>query len=120
MNRQLVLIFLFLFCISSCANSQNHNDKEKYSHPNKEINFDEIIFTTSECMLPCPVTNIIISADGSVVFKGEGNSTKKGLYVGKISKELFLRFENNFRKANIDALKSKYQSMVSDRQTQLL
>lgn len=106
MKLKFGLLFLFVFFLSCSHNPAN-----------KAINFDKIIFSTSGCMLTCPVTNIIIGADGTVVFKGQGSSTKYGLYIGRIPKELYQRFDNNFRKANIDALKGKYQSQVSDQRT---
>jgi hypothetical protein len=68
-------------------------------------------------MLPCSVTNIIIGADGNVVFKGQGNSTKYGMYTGKISKTLYQQIDANFEKANIDGVKNTYQTLESDQRT---
>lgn len=106
MNRKFGLIFL-LICGISCS----HNSA------NKATNFDKIIFSTSECMIRCPVINIIISADGNVVFKGQGSSTKFGLFKGKISKKLYQQIEANFEKANIDGIKSTYRTLESDQRT---
>jgi len=117
MNRLVISILFVVLYTSSCTHKQSHTENGKNTLVNQATHFDEIIFSTSECMIPCPMTNIIISADGLVVFKGQGNSAKIGLYSGKISKELYQQIEKNFEKANIDGIKNRYQTLLSDQRT---
>jgi hypothetical protein len=68
-------------------------------------------------MIPCAMTNIIINANGAVVFKGQGETTKRGLFISSISSKLYQQIEDNFTKTNFDSLKNNYVSGVSDQRT---
>jgi len=116
MNRIFILI---LFCLvsASCTNDQKQLANARNILGKEAFKFDKIIFSTSNCMIECPMSNIIINADETVIFKGQGHITKKGLFTGKVTQKYFEQLENHFKKINFDSLKNKYETRVSDRQT---
>ncbi len=103
MNR-LVCLFLPCLLFSSCTNKI-------------PFQFDKIILSTSSCMMECPMSNIILNADGTVIFKGQGAITKKGLFTGKVAPKYLETLQSQFEKINFDSLKNKYESPVTDLQT---
>ncbi len=84
---------------------------------NEQPKFDQIALSSSGCFGSCPIINIIISSTGEVVFYGEMYVDKLGFYEGTISKELFSRIENKFRRANIENLKDTYSVNWTDDET---
>lgn len=85
--------------------------------PNKNPTFDKIILSTSPCFGPCPMLDVMISSDGTVVFNGQRNTTKTGLFIGKITKKQYNKIQDNFRRADFDSLKNKYSEDVTDQRT---
>jgi hypothetical protein len=79
--------------------------------------FDKIILSTTVCFGTCPATNVMISADGTVLFDGEAYSRVKGYHQGKISIAAYERLMNNFRQLDFDSLGTEYHSGWTDQQT---
>ncbi|MDB4925395.1 DUF6438 domain-containing protein [Mucilaginibacter sp.] len=79
--------------------------------------FDKIIISTSGCFGTCQISNTIIQSNGAVLFDGKHHTTKIGLYRGLISKEQYTEILNNFKKAAIDSLKTRYEAGHTDDQT---
>lgn len=50
---------------------------------------DKIVLSSSGCFGSCPSLNIIVNSDGSVVFSGEGYTSKIGFYTARISNITF-------------------------------
>ncbi len=84
---------------------------------NETPSFDQIILSTSDCFGPCPVSNTIINANGTVVFEGEMFTIHTGLFTGNIPKEKYDQLQGNFRKIDFDDLKNEYSSGITDMQT---
>ncbi len=59
----------------------------------------------------------MIDTNGSVIFKGQGEITKRGLFTGSISKITYRSLAKSFSEINFDALKSTYTTLLSDQQT---
>lgn len=95
--------------------------KEKFAKRNyntaKVRSFDKIIVSTSGCYGSCPVTDIIISKSGEIIYNGEMYVNKKGLFKSKISQEDFLKIETDFKKANYINLKDEYIANHTDDMT---
>lgn len=84
------------FSLMSNEKGERHYKKTTY-HVSDQPLFDRIIFSSTFCFGSCPQINISIDADGNVVYFGESDVDSIGLFVGKITKEEFLRLEKNFR-----------------------
>jgi hypothetical protein len=95
--------------------------KEKFTKRNyntsKVRSFDKIIVSTSGCYGSCPVTDIIISKSGEIIYNAEMYVNKKGLFKSKISKEYFFKIETDFKKANYINLKDEYIANHTDDMT---
>jgi hypothetical protein len=83
----------------------------------KSAQFDKIILSSSDCFGPCPITNTIINSDGTIIFKGVAFTSEKRLFTGIIPQEEYQRLQDNFCKANIDSLNTKYEAEWTDDQT---
>lgn len=79
--------------------------------------FDKIILSTTACFGTCPVSNMMISADGTVLFDGEIYSSIQGFNKGKITTAAYTQLMNNFRQINFDTLKTEYYSSWTDQPT---
>src|SRR5262249_14956678 len=82
-----------------------------------DVAIDQIVLSTSGCFGSCPITNIIINADGNVVFGGRDYVDKIGLYEGEISKEKFNQIANGFKKSDIEKLENEYAVRWTDDET---
>lgn len=93
----------------------------KYAKTNYKIDkdqtFDMIIVSTSACFGSCPISSTCIDKFGNFIFYGQAYTTKNGLYISKISQDLYHRIEMNFKKANIDKLDENYSANWTDDQT---
>lgn len=100
---------------------QTKNDILKFSKLKTTINpnekYDKIIITSSGCYGTCPVSSILISRNGSVLYYGEKFNSKNGLFSSKIDLKTFEKIENNFKKANIKNLDTHYSANWTDDNT---
>lgn len=72
--------------------------------------FDAIVVSSSGCYGSCPVSNIILKSDGSVVFFGERYTSANGFFTAAISKERYLRLQRNFQKADIKNINTDFRT----------
>jgi len=79
--------------------------------------FDQIGLSTSGCFGRCPIMDIIIKADGEVVFHGERFHNKIGYYQGRITPGKFKEIAREFSKTRIDTLQQYYALRVTDMST---
>ncbi|MEJ0054455.1 MAG: DUF6438 domain-containing protein [Bacteroidota bacterium] len=78
---------------------------------------DKIVLSTSGCNGKCPITNIIISSNGEVIFFGEKFVERPGFFEGRISKQEYKTLEGNFKKAGIKNLNNRYALSFIDEET---
>lgn len=83
----------------------------------KAQSFDMIIVSTSDCYGTCPISSTCIDKYGNYIFYGQNYTTKSGLYKTKTDQSLYLRIENNFKKADINNLNENYWANWTDDQT---
>jgi hypothetical protein len=84
---------------------------------NNTPQFDQIILSTSGCYGSCPVSNVMINADGTILFNGLFFTTKKGLFTGSITKKQYQQLQNNFRNIDFNLLKNQYKAGHTDDET---
>jgi len=80
--------------------------KAHYKSDNKQ-SFDKIIISSSACFGHCPINDVLIDDNGSIIFWGEHNSTVSGLFSSKVNKQVYSKIEQNFKKLDIDTLKEE-------------
>ncbi|MBK8398310.1 MAG: hypothetical protein IPL26_24100 [Leptospiraceae bacterium] len=92
--------------------------KYKKLHPNKNPNpdFEKIIFSSSDCYGTCPIMDIIVSANGDVVFYGERFNLTQGIYSGKVSSKKYKEILDEFRYFDIQK-SQRYSANGTDQQT---
>lgn len=66
------------------------------------------------CLGECPVYQIEIHGDGTVIYDGKFNVARKGRHSTKISHASLIALMDVFRKANYFALSEKYSSAITD------
>ncbi len=92
-----------------------------FKHYEKKISktppFDKIILSSSGCYGTCPAINMMIDANGNVLFGGMMYTTHNGWYTGKITTALYNRLQDNFRQVDFDTLKTAYHAGWTDDQT---
>ncbi|MBP7280075.1 MAG: hypothetical protein KBA66_00765 [Leptospiraceae bacterium] len=95
--------------------------KYKKLQPNKNLNpdFEKIIFSSSKCFGTCPVMDIIVSANGDVVFYGERFNLTEGIYSGKISPKKYKEILDDFRFFDIQKSEG-YATPGTDQQTRTI
>jgi hypothetical protein len=76
--------------------------------------FDAIVLSTSGCYGTCPISNTLITADGQVVFFGEEFTTSEGVYTGTITETNYKELQDNYRKAGIDTISTKFSDGGTD------
>ncbi|MGN6179641.1 MAG: DUF6438 domain-containing protein [Mucilaginibacter sp.] len=79
--------------------------------------FDKIIVSASGCYGSCQAMDIMINANGNVLFNGKHLTTLKGWYTGRIPKDEYRKLQNSFRQSNFDSLKNYYNAGWTDDQT---
>ena len=79
-----------------------------------ETSFDKIIVSTYGCYGTCPISDIIISKTGDVVFYERKYTTATGAFKSRIKKEDFAKIEKNFKKAEYQNLENSYSNNASD------
>lgn len=72
------------------------------------------LWDLSGCYGTCPVSDIIISRSGDVIFYGERYTTSIGAFKSRITKEDFAKIEKNFKKADYQNLENSYTNNASD------
>lgn len=78
--------------------------------------FDEIILSTSGCYGSCPITNTIITSDGKITFLGGKYTTKDGFYEGAISRATYKKMQENFQKADIKNINTRFSQGITDQE----
>jgi len=79
--------------------------------------FDKIILSTTGCFGTCAALDIMISADGKVLFYGGYYAYVKGWQTGTIPVSQYEHLQNEFRQVDFDSLKTAYNSGWTDQQT---
>ena len=90
--------------------------KKKYSI-DEAANFDKIIISSSGCYGSCPITNVSINKNGSLIYNGLFYTYPKGFYQAKFDSQMFSKIENDFQKANWINLKGQYIAGHTDDET---
>lgn len=100
---------------------ENDSTFLQYTKTNYQIDqnehYDEIIISTSGCFGFCPINDISINKDGQITYFGDEYNTMNGYFKSKVSSQVFLTIENDFKKANIKKLKDFYSSGIPDTET---
>ncbi len=90
---------------------------ERINNSKSNINFDQIIFSSSYCYGSCPVIDISIDNKNKVYYQGEDYVNPLGIYESSIdnlkTKYIFSKFGN----ANIDSLLNNYRANHTDDRT---
>ena len=76
--------------------------------------FDKIVLSNSGCFGHCPISNIMINNDGTLLYRGKRYTSKNGLYTSVISITRYRQLQDNFRKINFDSLQNKYNAGATD------
>jgi hypothetical protein len=79
--------------------------------------FDAVVVSASPCYGSCPINNILINNDGSVIYRGLNFNTTNGNYSSTISRAEFNKIMMRFKKANYTHLNNEYSEMVTDNAT---
>jgi hypothetical protein len=79
--------------------------------------FDQIIYSNSGCYGSCPIIDISVSKDGSVLLHGVGYVKKLGFFSGKLDAKTKNFIFNKFRRANPLKLDDNYSIGHTDDQT---
>lgn len=80
----------------------------------EELDFDQIIYSTTSCYGTCPIFDISIDKSGNVLFYGEGYISPIGLQQAKANKNTTNFIFNKFARANPINLEDNYFSTVTD------
>lgn len=80
----------------------------------KDISFDEIVVSSSGCYGTCPISNTLINKLGKVTYYGENYNNQNGLYTFSLPKKDYDQIISNFKNADINNLKDKYQATWTD------
>lgn len=91
--------------------------KKLYKDKNPNPKFQKIIFSQSGCYGACPILDIIINADGSIIFYGERYTHRQGLYTAKITKTQYEEILNGFKYVDIKTVKDDYSVNHTDDET---
>lgn len=76
--------------------------------------FDQIIYSSSGCYGTCPIIDISVSKQGSILFQGEGYAKPLGFYSGRIDAGMKDYIFDKFRRANPLRLKDYYAADHTD------
>ena len=76
--------------------------------------FDQIIYSSSGCYGSCPIIDISIAKDGTVLFQGEGYVKSLGFYSGNLDTKTTEYIFNKFRRAKPLELQDNYYVTHSD------
>jgi len=74
----------------------------------------------TSCMGPCPVFDLSINADASIVINAQQNLDLEGTYRSKLSESDFTTLIDAFEKSNFFAFEKSYTSMMTDLPTTTL
>ncbi|WP_146173561.1 DUF6438 domain-containing protein [Pontibacter mucosus] len=92
------------------------NYKRSTYHLEKAPTFDAIVLSTSGCFGTCPISSTLITADGQVVFFGEEFTTSEGFYISTIPEAIYKELQDNYRKASIDTISTKFSAGGTDQE----
>ncbi|MBK6266865.1 hypothetical protein JKA74_17610 [Marivirga sp. S37H4] len=103
--RLLLIILLLVSCKQQQRLSANASEQD-----------NELLFSmsSSSCMGPCPVYEIALYADSTLVFKGEENTKLQGLNQKKLSAGEFDAFMGLIKMVKWNELNPRYVSDMSD------
>lgn len=80
-------------------------------------NFDQIVYSSSGCYGSCPIMDISITKEGSVLFQGEGYVNALGFYSGILEMQTKKYVFDKFKRANPLSLQDNYSVMRTDNQS---
>ena len=80
----------------------------------RDWNTLRITLSRSGCYGRCPVYNIEIHGDGTVLYDGTMNVVHKGRHTAKISQASLVELVDFFRRANYFSLHDRYASGITD------
>lgn len=86
----------------------------KHYDISKVPDFDAVIVSSFICYGSCPASEIMISKNGDVLYKGNHFVAKKGWYTSTISDSILNRITRRFKQADYINLKNDYHTIVSD------
>ncbi|MGV0751237.1 DUF6438 domain-containing protein [Empedobacter brevis] len=79
-----------------------------------QLDFDQIIYTSSGCYGTCPIINVSINKDGSMIYAAEEFIGIKGVFKGKMTKKFHTFFLQKVNEANLLSLKNNYEEHATD------
>lgn len=79
--------------------------------------FDQIVYSSSGCFGSCPIIDISISKDGTILFQGEGFVKSLGFYSGNLDTKTKNYIFDKFRRANPLKLQDNYSVRHTDDQS---
>ncbi|QHI35564.1 hypothetical protein IMCC3317_09100 [Kordia antarctica] len=79
--------------------------------------FDQIVLSRSGCYGICPVINISVRRNGNVLFYGERNTDKLGLYKAQLSEQFTNYLFQKFEDINISKVADNYSVGHTDDET---
>lgn len=75
-----------------------------------EVPFDQIIVSSSGCYGTCPINDVMISANGEVIFNNTQYIKNIGSFSSHMDSKAFKEAEEKFRKAGLKKTKDKYEA----------
>lgn len=102
--------------IGACKSQKKTSNSEQNQHSAIAISQPKIIFTlaTTACYGTCPVFEMSVFENDSLVYNGENHVKVKGQISKKLAKGTVEKLQKQFRNANFFELKNVYEMNVSD------
>lgn len=87
--------------------------KRKAETPSK-IKLSQITLSLGPCFGNCPISSISVDLNGNIIYLGESNTQYKGLFKGKIDKEIFKEIVSELNKIKFTDLENEYSVDATD------
>ncbi len=102
--------------IGACKSQKKISNSEQNQHSAIAISQPKIIFilATTACYGTCPVFEMSVFENDSLVYNGENYVKVKGQISKKLAKGTVEKLQKQFRNANFFELKNVYEMNVSD------
>lgn len=109
-------LFILLLGIFSCGSQKEVTEgASSQSEKEEEIMGDPVItLTKGACFGTCPVYTLSIMKGGKMIFEGQKNTSKLGIYSQQISLEQMNELISLFEKYKFMELQDFYESRVAD------